>query len=83
LFVQPALCSRPQVPLGRWINGFPKPGSLHPFEVALLELTLGDDRYEKTIRRVNDLRKRLLEVGKGYAARVGKASTKFDVMQLR
>ena len=35
-------CLHAQVPLGRWVKGFPNPGALHPFEVALLELTQGD-----------------------------------------
>ena len=67
-----------QVPLGRRVEGFPNPGALHPFEVALLELTLGGGRYEKTMNRVNSLRKRLLEVGKGHAARVSKAGSKYE-----
>jgi len=71
------------VPLGRWIKGFPVPSALHPFEIALLELTLGDGRYEKTIGRVNSLRKKLLEVGKGHAARAAKAGSKYDCMLCR
>lgn len=64
-----ALTKELTVPLGKWLKGFPEVISLHPFEVALLELTLGEDRYDKTLRRVDALRKRLLETGKGFAAK--------------
>jgi nucleolar GTP-binding protein len=64
-----ALTKELTVPMGKWLKGFPQVMTLHPFEVALLELTLGDDRYDKTLRRVDALRKRLLETGKGFAAK--------------
>ena len=64
-----ALTKELTVPLGKWLKGFPEVVTLHPFEVALLELTLGEDRYDKTLRRVDALRKRLLETGKGFAAK--------------
>lgn len=43
----------------------------------------GGGRYEKTIGRVNSLRKKLLEVGKGHAARAAKAGSKYDCMLCR
>eukprot|EP00854_Cymbomonas_tetramitiformis_P029475 gene29475-36712_t len=38
-----ALTKELTVPLGKWIRGFPDPEHLHPFEKALLALSLGDD----------------------------------------
>lgn len=50
------------VPLGVLIRGFPPPHVLHPFETALLQLTVGEERYVRTLARVNALRKSVLEV---------------------
>ena len=49
-------------PLGKIVKGFPAVERLHPFEQALLLLTLGPTRYERHIAGVNCLRKSLLEV---------------------
>mmetsp|Transcript_39863 Transcript_39863/g.55383 ORF Transcript_39863/g.55383 Transcript_39863/m.55383 type:complete len:498 (+) Transcript_39863:146-1639(+) len=78
-----ALTKELTVPMGRWLTGFPRTEALHPFEQALLLLTLGEGRYEKTILRVDNLRKRLLEIGKSYAGRAAKAATKYDTFQIR
>eukprot|EP00959_Pyramimonas_sp_CCMP1952_P177376 3707642-Pyramimonas_sp.AAC.1 len=69
--------------MGKWLKGFPPKASLHPFEQALLELTLTDGRYEKTIIRVDNLRKSLLEIGKGHAAKAAKAPTKQQCLVCR
>lgn len=53
------------VPLGKLVRGFPPPSALHPFETALLQLTVGEDRYERTVARVDALRKSVLEVCSG------------------
>ena len=44
------------------MKGFPHPSRLHPFERALLELTLGEARYCLAVERVDTLRKAMLEV---------------------
>lgn len=54
------------VPLGAYIKGFPAPSRLHPFERALLELTVGAGTYERVLARVEALRRSTVEVrGKG------------------
>ena len=58
-----ALTKELAVPLGRYCKAFPPPGRLHPFERALLALTVGEQRYEDTLQRVDTLRKTVLEVG--------------------
>ena len=54
-------------PLGTYVSGFPGPTRLHPFERALLDLTVGAAAYERTLARVDALRKGCLELGKGHA----------------
>ena len=49
------------VPLGAYISGFPQPGRLHPFERALLELTVGPGTYERVLARVEALRRSTVE----------------------
>ena len=63
-----ALCK----PLGEYVKGFQQRRRLHPFERALLELTLKDDKYEATLRRVDVARKAMLSIGKQHAARAAK-----------
>lgn len=53
------------VPLGAYIKGFPAPSRLHPFERALLELTVGAGTYERVLARVEALRRSTVEVRKG------------------
>ena len=50
------------VPLTRYVADFPAPEALHPFERALLELTVGEERYVTALARVTALRKPLSEV---------------------
>lgn len=71
------------MPLGRYMRGFPAPASLHPFERALLELTVGEERYLRTLARVDVLRKAALEVGKSNAARANKAPGKKEALQVQ
>ena len=64
------------VPLGAYIKGFPPPGRLHPFERALLELTVGPGTYERVLARVEALRRSTVEVRAGgccHAPAAGKA----------
>lgn len=51
------------MPLGAYIRGFPPPARLHPFEFALLELTVGPGTYERVLSRVEALRRSTVEVG--------------------
>lgn len=50
-------------PLTTYMRGFPAPPRLHPFERALLDLTVGEERYVGVLQRVDSLRKKLTEVG--------------------
>ena len=50
------------VPLTRYAGQFPAPEALHPFERALLELTVGEERYVTALDRVGALRKPVSEV---------------------
>ena len=66
------------VPLGKYVKGFPRVDRLHPFEKALLHLTVDSDKYEEVLERVNALRKRLLEAGKAQASRANKCKSPKD-----
>ncbi len=70
-------------PLGTYERGFPRRSRLHPFENALLELTVGSVAYDRAVMRVTALRKASVEVAKGYAARAGKAANKKDALALQ
>ena len=50
------------VPLSRYLREFPTPEALHAFERALLELSVGEERYVAALHRVAELRKPLSEV---------------------
>lgn len=50
------------MPLSRYVAGFPRPPALHPFEEALLDLTVGVKTYTAVLSRVDALRKALQEV---------------------
>ncbi|GLI65410.1 hypothetical protein VaNZ11_008968 [Volvox africanus] len=64
------------VPLGRYLSGFPQPERLHPFEAALLALTVGEATYRTALQRVDKLRKAVQEVGKGAASKAANAPNK-------
>lgn len=69
--------------LGEYEKGFPPIERLHPFEAALLELTVGTATYNKTLARVGALRKAVVEVSKGYARAAGKVTKKKDALVLQ
>lgn len=50
------------MPLGKYMKGFPAVHRLHPFEIAMLELTCGTAPYEQALSRIDSLRKSLLQV---------------------
>lgn len=50
------------MPLTKWVKAFPAMSSLHPFEAALLDLTVGQGTYASVLGKVDSLRKSLQEV---------------------
>ncbi|GIL76667.1 hypothetical protein Vretifemale_6225 [Volvox reticuliferus] len=70
------------VPLGRYLSGFPQPERLHPFEAALLALTVGEGAYRTALQRVDKLRKAVQEVGKGAASKAANAPNKAAAIAL-
>ncbi|KAI8107857.1 hypothetical protein M9435_002884 [Picochlorum sp. BPE23] len=70
-------------PLGKYENGFIHPDALHPFERALLSLSVGEDRYLHAVEGVVSLRKSVVGVAKGYAGRCSKSPTKKEALDLR
>jgi nucleolar GTP-binding protein len=50
------------VPMTKWLKAFPAMSSLHPFEAALLDLTVGKGTYTSVLGKVDSLRKALQEV---------------------
>ena len=77
-----ALTKEVAVPLRVYCRGFPDLGRIPPFERALVELTLGEGKYERAVERVNRMRVALLETGKGYAARAGRAGSKQEAQEV-
>ncbi len=49
-------------PLGACVKGFPAAERLHPFERALLDLTIGLELYEKRLARLTSLRQSAVQV---------------------
>ncbi|GAB2290213.1 hypothetical protein Dimus_038094 [Dionaea muscipula] len=64
------------VPLRTYIENFPNRKHLHPYERSLIELTLGDGNYDEVLGNVNELRKRVVSVGKEHASLCSKSSSK-------
>ncbi|CAK8532508.1 unnamed protein product [Lathyrus sativus] len=71
-----ALMKELAVPLRTYVESFPNKRRLHPYERSLIELTLGDGYYEKVLRNVDRLRKRVVSVGKEHASICAKSTTK-------
>ena len=78
-----ALTSGVCTPLKGYVKGFPAPERLHPFERALLELTLSDKKYRTTIEQVDTLRKGLYGIGKGFSSQVTKTTGIKDAEAVR
>ena len=70
-------------PLATYVQGFPAPARLHPFERALLDLTVGTGAYERTLSRVDALRKSALQLGKSHAGFANRAVTAQEADQRR
>jgi len=70
-----ALTKELAVPLGKYVKGFPTASRLHPFDRALLHLTVGEDKYDRVLQRVDTARKKLLQAGKANAMRAGRSKS--------
>ena len=70
-------------PLGEYVKGFPKIDRLHPFEKAMLELTVDPETYVKTIREVDAARKAMLTMGKEYSSRAKNGKTERETKAVR
>ena len=70
-------------PLGEYVKGFPKINRLHPFEKAMLELTVDPETYVKTIREVDAARKAMLTMGKEYSSRAKNGKTERETKAIR
>ena len=53
-------------PLNACVKGFPTPEALHPFEKALLDLTIGLDAYQRRLSRVAAMRQACVEVSHAW-----------------
>ncbi|EPS65065.1 hypothetical protein M569_09714, partial [Genlisea aurea] len=69
------------VKLRTYFENFPDKKVLHPYERSLVELTLGDGRYEEVLARVDTLRKRVVSVGKEQASLCAKSLSKRQAEQ--
>ena len=65
-------------PLSACIKGFPVPDSLHPFEAALLDLTIGMEAYQRRLNRVADMRRACVEVCPALASSIASPSAVAD-----
>jgi len=54
-------------PLNAAVHGFPARRMLHPYEAAVVDLTMGEGTYEARLKRVEAVRKRITNVGKELA----------------
>jgi GTP1/Obg family GTP-binding protein len=56
------------VPLSRYLKSFPPLSALHPFEAALLDLTVGSATYASVLGKADALRKAIQEVNEHRVA---------------
>ncbi|PIA32585.1 hypothetical protein AQUCO_04400050v1 [Aquilegia coerulea] len=71
-----ALTKELGIPLREYLENFPNKKYLHHYERSLIELTLGDGKYEEVLGRVNALKKKVVSVGKEHASLCAKSTTK-------
>ncbi|KAL8549225.1 hypothetical protein ACS0TY_008175 [Phlomoides rotata] len=76
-----ALMKELSVPLRTYMDYFPNKNHLHPYERSLIELTLGDGNYEEVLRKVCNLRKRVVSVGKEQASLCAKSLSKREAVE--
>lgn len=55
-------------PLNACVKGFPTPEALHPFEKALLDLTIGLEAYQRRLNRVAAMRQACVEVSRAQSS---------------
>ncbi|KAL6783797.1 hypothetical protein ACKKBF_B05835 [Auxenochlorella protothecoides x Auxenochlorella symbiontica] len=70
-------------PLGQYRSGFPSRERLHPFDAALLDLTVGAERYRRTLAQLEAFKKTAVQVTKMYANRAVKASNMREAIEIR
>lgn len=68
--------------LAGYVGGFPDPRRLHPFDAALLELTVGARRYDAAVRRVEGVRRAAVHCAKTFAARAARAPSVAEAERL-
>ncbi|KAJ7545018.1 hypothetical protein O6H91_09G103200 [Diphasiastrum complanatum] len=73
-----ALMKELSVPLRIYLQEFPERERLHLYEQSLLELTLGEGKYEEVLENVDAIRKKILNVGKNYASVCAKGFSKLE-----
>ncbi|KAJ4727332.1 nucleolar GTP-binding protein 1 [Melia azedarach] len=76
-----ALMKELAVPLRGYMENFPNRKYLHPYERSLVELTLGDGNYEKVLKSVDALRKKVVSIGKEHASLCAKSLSKREAEQ--
>ncbi|CAN6478028.1 unnamed protein product [Victoria cruziana] len=76
-----ALMKELVVPLKGYMEKFPYKQNLHPYERSLIDLTLGDGRYEEVLGRVDALRKKINSVGKAQASLCAKSMSKKEAVE--
>ncbi len=62
-------------PLHKVVKQYPSVDRLHPFDRALLELTVDVDGFRQALGGIDWARKEVLRLGNGFAAQVRKAGT--------
>ncbi|XP_010527085.1 PREDICTED: nucleolar GTP-binding protein 1 [Tarenaya hassleriana] len=71
-----ALMKELALPLKGYLENFPRKKVLHPYERSLIELTLGDGKYEEVLGKVDAVRKKVQSVGKEHASLCAKSLSK-------
>jgi len=78
-----ALTKAMAVPLGSIVKGFPQLDRVHPFDRALVALTLdGESCYDTAVGKVDRLRKSILQTGKQRAAQVKNTQGKQEALDV-
>lgn len=77
-----ALTKELATPLNRIVQGFPRQTQLHPFEGALLDLTVGSEAYDQRLGRLDALRKTGLQVRLPFIGGSGDVFAVKDITEL-
>ena len=70
-------------PLNLAVRGFPARRMLHPYEAAVVDLTLGEGAYEARLKRVEAIRKRITNVGKELVREANNVDSGKNAMEAR